>query len=313
MQGASRPEATQGRNSTMDQPRTPSPPKTRETVEPPAAAAERAQATTVTLTGEYLFDQPLRMLILAVLLPVIFLLGPRIIWVLSDPKLPSFYVRPSSGSALERLGLTSSQQPQCRNLYASAEDPWHRTGSQDPTMQELRYCEDAKLVENHQTALIACDPGRAKWNTVMGLLVEAEPRGALWMYDYSTGKAEPQLVDVRGFPDDRHFHPLGMHVQHTAEKERMRLFVINHGKAANHIEEFELRASNGPKPWVAECGYRRDGRRNGDQASHIHPIRQTSAASRLRSRHTRLTRSRCWTTTRCSSRKITSSLPVHQR
>lgn len=40
---------------------------------------------------------------------------------------------------------------------------------------EIRNCEDVILVEGKGVALLSCDPGRDRWNTVMVSLVPSYP------------------------------------------------------------------------------------------------------------------------------------------
>ena len=93
------------------------------------------------------------------------------------------------------------------------------------------FCEH-ELVFPEGVAILSCDAGRAEWNTVMGPVIDPDPRGQLWLYDYAKTKKSTAL-ELNGFPA-LDFHPLGMaHIDDT-------LFVINHGRFTPTIEVFEL-------------------------------------------------------------------------
>ncbi|KAM5354879.1 hypothetical protein ACJ41O_001525 [Fusarium nematophilum] len=106
---------------------------------------------------------------------------------------------------------------------------------------QIRSCEDVLLIEEHHLAILACDVGRERLNTVMGISVPGEVENAnLWAYNYeSSSKPDAEsltrlkLVD---FPSEKDFHTLGM----AYDRETSTLFVTNHAKAGPRIELFKL-------------------------------------------------------------------------
>ncbi|KAK7757542.1 hypothetical protein SLS62_000557 [Diatrype stigma] len=127
----------------------------------------------------------------------------------------------------------------------------------------FRSCEDALLVESLGVALVACDPGRERWNTVMGVNVPDPslgpvPGASLYVYDYKTfpggdgdghdEEAVLRTVEIVGFPrsegedgdDDgeRDLHTLGM----AFDEATATLLVANHARfgGGSRIEVFKL-------------------------------------------------------------------------
>ncbi|OCL02849.1 putative paraoxonase [Glonium stellatum] len=109
----------------------------------------------------------------------------------------------------------------------------------------LRNCEDALLDEAMGLAILSCDVGRDKWNTVMGNFHKEVPSGALYIYDYSN----PDLSDdealkrltLADFPSgDTDFHPLGIEYYMPTST----LYVVNHARTGSTIEIFRLSVSS---------------------------------------------------------------------
>ncbi|KAM0194825.1 hypothetical protein ACHAPI_006833 [Fusarium lateritium] len=109
----------------------------------------------------------------------------------------------------------------------------------------VRSCEDVLLIEEHHLAILACDAGRERYNTVMGVFVGNVTNNAeLWAYDYE-GVNEPDAqslkkISVTGFPGADDFHTLGM----AFDRETSNLFVTNHAQAGSRIELFKLDVSS---------------------------------------------------------------------
>ncbi|RYP91875.1 hypothetical protein DL770_001997 [Monosporascus sp. CRB-9-2] len=106
---------------------------------------------------------------------------------------------------------------------------------------DVRSCEDALMVESIGVAIVACDPGRERWNTVMGLfLPDPVPGADIYIYDYksaSTPDSEAlRRVELVGFPGGSDLHTLGM----AFDEASSTLFVANHAKAGPRIEVFKL-------------------------------------------------------------------------
>jgi arylesterase/paraoxonase len=95
------------------------------------------------------------------------------------------------------------------------------------------------LDEDLAMAIVSCDPGRDRWNTVMGTFQADEnlKSGTLWLYDYSNTEEPKDSVHpltFKSFPNEQDFHPLGM------DLDGKTLFVVNHAQIGSCIEEFQL-------------------------------------------------------------------------
>ncbi|KAI0107768.1 putative paraoxonase [Nemania sp. FL0031] len=105
----------------------------------------------------------------------------------------------------------------------------------------IRSCEDALLVESEGLAILGCDPGRERWNTVMGVfLPEPVESGGLYIFDYKDAKVSDdealkqlKFVDFK-FQSD--FHSLGM----AYDESSSTLFVVSHRHDFPTIEMFKL-------------------------------------------------------------------------
>ncbi|KAF2110134.1 hypothetical protein BDV96DRAFT_615436 [Lophiotrema nucula] len=105
----------------------------------------------------------------------------------------------------------------------------------------IRNCEDVVLDEGMGLAILSCDPGRDKWNTVMGTFYPERltENGGIYLYDY----ANPGLPDeealkritLKNFETDD-FHPLGIEY----EADTSTLYVVNHAQSGSVIEIFSL-------------------------------------------------------------------------
>ncbi|KAI0595532.1 putative paraoxonase [Biscogniauxia sp. FL1348] len=105
----------------------------------------------------------------------------------------------------------------------------------------IRSCEDTLMLEPEGVAILACDPGREKWNTVMGLFLPGPvPSAELYIYDYKNSEASDdealkrlQFVDFE-VQDD--FHTLGM----AYDEKTSTLFAASHRHDQPAIEMFKL-------------------------------------------------------------------------
>lgn len=185
-----------------------------------------------------IFTDPQSLLLVLVLVPLAVLLGPHAMWFLRPPTLPETWVRPATLGGLYASALPLDQRAACGNTWASLLDPYGRPGHVDRKVQVLAYCEDAAPLPGGGAALLSCDPGRRRWNTVMGPLEEPEPRGALWVLptwaNVSEKLPKPTLLPVYNLPVTKQFHPLGVHLFQDT------LFVVNHAADATTIEVFAL-------------------------------------------------------------------------
>ncbi|KAF4456754.1 Serum paraoxonase/lactonase 3 [Fusarium austroafricanum] len=104
---------------------------------------------------------------------------------------------------------------------------------------QIRSCEDVLLIEEYHLALLACDPGRERHNTVMGVFAGNVSNNAeLWAYDYenTSGPDAESLkkINVNGFPHANDFHTLGM----AFDLKSSTLFVASHAQAGSRVEHF---------------------------------------------------------------------------
>ncbi|KAI1502536.1 putative paraoxonase [Biscogniauxia marginata] len=105
----------------------------------------------------------------------------------------------------------------------------------------IRSCEDALLVESEGVAILACDPGREKWNTVMGVFLPGPvPSGELYIYDYKDAKASDteslKRLEFVDFEVQDDFHTLGI----AYDEATSTLFAASHRHDQPAIEVFKL-------------------------------------------------------------------------
>ncbi|CAJ2499767.1 Uu.00g026200.m01.CDS01 [Anthostomella pinea] len=105
----------------------------------------------------------------------------------------------------------------------------------------IRSCEDALLVESQGLAILGCDPGRERWNTVMGVFLPGPvPSAELYAYDYKKTNA-PESESLRrlefvDFEYEADFHTLGM----AYDEASSTLFATSHRQDKPTIEMFKL-------------------------------------------------------------------------
>ncbi|GAA5847369.1 hypothetical protein JCM9279_000259 [Rhodotorula babjevae] len=128
-----------------------------------------------------------------------------------------------------------------------------------PPLERLAYCEDAvhlpALGGADALVLVSCDPGRKRWNTVLGPLADPHAaQGALWVVDALGNDDEVvHKVELEWAALERgeaEFHPLGVALVPPVEggdNDALRLFVVNHGAARSTVEVFSLSPST-PRP-----------------------------------------------------------------
>ncbi|KAI0411538.1 putative paraoxonase [Xylaria grammica] len=105
----------------------------------------------------------------------------------------------------------------------------------------IRSCEDALMLESEGLAILGCDPGRERWNTVMGLfLPEPVESGKLYIFNYKdTGLSDDEALKQLEFVDFKFqadFHTLGM----AYDEPTSTLFVASHRHDYPAIEMFKL-------------------------------------------------------------------------
>ena len=103
--------------------------------------------------------------------------------------------------------------------------------SQTPEHTPLRFhdqmvfCEDGLLWSEANLFIASCDPGRGEWNTVMGYMINPDPKGALWAYDLSSSGSKPYPIPLENVEGD--FHPLGIAILPGATKTSAKISVVN--------------------------------------------------------------------------------------
>ncbi|KAJ4383968.1 hypothetical protein N0V86_000812 [Didymella sp. IMI 355093] len=99
----------------------------------------------------------------------------------------------------------------------------------------LRNCEDIIMERTLGIAFLSCDPGRDRWNTVMGTFKPENPpidNAGVYIYDYAT----PGLDDTARLRqltiDEPDLHPLGL----AFDAPTSTLYVVNHARErGSHI------------------------------------------------------------------------------
>ncbi|CEI40078.1 unnamed protein product [Fusarium venenatum] len=104
--------------------------------------------------------------------------------------------------------------------------------------ERIRSCEDVLLIEKHHLAILACDGGRERYNTVMGIFAGNVTENAkLWVHYYeAAGEESLKPISLTGFPNANDFHSLGL----AFDEQTSNLFVTNHAQAGPRIEMFNL-------------------------------------------------------------------------
>jgi len=133
-----------------------------------------------------------------------------------------------------------------------------RQHAEGPEAEKLQFCEDATFWEHYDAdgivierpVILSCDAGRRKWNTVMGPLHDADPKGSLWLYVPerplshhksalpSHTRAHP--IILANYPSNHEFHPLGAAIWPSHGGNSSNLFVVNHARQQTVIEQFVL-------------------------------------------------------------------------
>ncbi|KAK1057744.1 hypothetical protein LTR33_013560 [Friedmanniomyces endolithicus] len=104
----------------------------------------------------------------------------------------------------------------------------------------VRNCEDIYMDDVEGWAVLSCDPGRDKWNTVLGIFTDplAPAETGLYLSRYSDPDyIEPQKLTLTNFhPGPANFHPLGI----TYDPGSKSLFVVHHAASGTRLETFRL-------------------------------------------------------------------------
>ncbi|KAI8964566.1 calcium-dependent phosphotriesterase [Daldinia sp. FL1419] len=107
--------------------------------------------------------------------------------------------------------------------------------------ETIRSCEDSLLVQSKGLAILACDPGREVWNTVMGIFIPGPVANAeLYAYNYSaTGSPDSESLtrfEILGYDPNADLHTLGI----AYDEDNSLLYVTNHRQEGRTIELFKL-------------------------------------------------------------------------
>ncbi|KAH9892207.1 putative paraoxonase [Xylariomycetidae sp. FL2044] len=106
---------------------------------------------------------------------------------------------------------------------------------------QIRSCEDVVLVESEGLAILGCDPGRERWNTVMGIFLPGPVGGgALYLYDYRDPKAPDEValrrMELLDYEPGADFHSLGK----AYDEATGMLFVANHRHDTPAVDVFKV-------------------------------------------------------------------------
>ncbi|KAK5719097.1 hypothetical protein LTR15_007620 [Elasticomyces elasticus] len=114
----------------------------------------------------------------------------------------------------------------------------------------VRNCEDVYMDDVEGFAILSCDPGRDKWNTVMGAFIDpiAPPETGLYLVNYASDDyVEPIRLKMIDFePGPGNFHPLGIEFEPGSKI----LYVVNHADSGTRIERFRLLKDVGQAKWL---------------------------------------------------------------
>ncbi|KAI0130511.1 putative paraoxonase [Xylariales sp. AK1849] len=105
----------------------------------------------------------------------------------------------------------------------------------------IKSCEDVLLVESAGLAILACDPGRERWNSVMGFFLPGPvASGELYLYDYKDpGAADAECLkrlELVDYEPGKDFHSLGL----AFDEDSSLLFVANHRHDGPRVDVFKL-------------------------------------------------------------------------
>ncbi|KAK8103132.1 hypothetical protein PG984_016278 [Apiospora sp. TS-2023a] len=104
---------------------------------------------------------------------------------------------------------------------------------------KLRSCEDVILIESKGVAIVACDPGRERWNTVMGIFQPGPVPGAeIYVWDYAQLDDDKALarLEVIDYAPGGDLHTLGL----AFDEDTSSLFVANHRHDGSRVDVFHL-------------------------------------------------------------------------
>ena len=114
--------------------------------------------------------------------------------------------------------------------------------------RKLSYCEDQtfwdiKDPEGNvidRKVIATCDPNRKNWNTVMGPLKDPNPKGHLFLIDFTASSEKAKAITLENYPQAHDFHPLGIQIWPSIDGALSNMFVVNHGRHNTTIEQFSI-------------------------------------------------------------------------
>ncbi|KAG2140130.1 hypothetical protein DEU56DRAFT_798792 [Suillus clintonianus] len=129
------------------------------------------------------------------------------------------------------------------SYYVNGDVQTHCTLLREPA-HTLKYCEDMTFWDHLDAdgtvaarfVIAGCDPNRKAWNTVMGPLRDPEPRAYLWLVDTTDNSL--QRIELAGYPEGHHFHPLGLEVTPSQDGAPSFLYAVNHARKETTVEQF---------------------------------------------------------------------------
>lgn len=86
----------------------------------------------------------------------------------------------------------------------------------------------------------SCDRFRRNWNAVMGPLTDPGPRGSLWLVEFNDESGSAKEMILEDYPESKTFHPLGIAIWPSTSGSASNMFVVNHDKDKNTVEQFIL-------------------------------------------------------------------------
>ncbi|KAK7946164.1 uncharacterized protein PG986_010485 [Apiospora aurea] len=104
--------------------------------------------------------------------------------------------------------------------------------------EKLRSCEDIIHIESKGVAIVGCDAGRERWNTVMGIFLPGPvPSAELYVYDYKLPDDEALTqLQIVGYAPGEDLHTLGL----AFDEDTSSLFIANHRRDGSRVDVFHL-------------------------------------------------------------------------
>ncbi|KAK8877059.1 paraoxonase [Apiospora arundinis] len=161
--------------------------------------------------------------------------GPKI-------KMPSWKWIPTVVAAISAIAVYP-RIPLLQTFYYNHPDRLVQINNIGPYeikfSDKLRSCEDVILIENKGVAIVGCDAGRERWNTVMGIFLRGHvPSAELYVYNYNELDDDKSLtrLQVEGYAAGDDLHTLGL----AYDEATSSLFIANHRRDGPRVDVFHL-------------------------------------------------------------------------